>query len=137
MRRASRPRISRRRAGLLLPAAGAKGFGLAFFIEVLTGILSGGAVGAEVRSIYKERDRPNGCSHVFIAIDASRFGGAEPVADRVDRFATQIRSSEPPASMRSLRPGDLERAAANRNASATADELALLAAKAGVASPFD
>ena len=119
------------RAGLLLPAAGAKGFGLAFFIEVLTGILS---VGAEVRSIYKERDRPNDCSHAFIAIDAARFGGAELI---VDRFATRIRSSERvPGVDAILARGDLKRAAANHNAAATVAELALLAAQAGVASPF-
>ena len=132
------------RAGLLLPAAGPKGFGLAFFVEVLTGILSGGAVGAEVRSIYKERDRPNDCSHVFIAIDVARFGGAELIADRVDSFAARIRSSErAPGVDVILAPGDLEHAAANRNAasitltSATAAELAMVAAQSGVASPFD
>lgn len=131
------------RAGLLLPAAGPKGFGLAFFIEVLTGILSGGAIGAEVRSLYKDRERPNDCSHAFIAIDASRFGGAEPVEDRVDRFAAQIRASErAPGVDAILAPGDLERAAAARNADsivlvpATAVELEQLAAQAGVVSPF-
>src|SRR6185437_6341977 len=33
-------------AGLLLPAAGPKGYGLAFMVDVLTGVLSGGAFGA-------------------------------------------------------------------------------------------
>lgn len=135
------------RDGLLLPAAGAKGFGLAFFVEVLTGVLGGGAVGGEVRSLYKDRERPNDCSHVFIAIDASRFDGAgrtdEPVADRVDRFTAQIRSSERAPGVEAIyAPGDLERAAAGRNATAitladaTVDELEALAAAAGVASPF-
>jgi hypothetical protein len=43
-----------------------KGFGLAFFIEVLTGILSSGA------------------------IDASRFGGAQPVTGRCSRGLSGI-----------------------------------------------
>ncbi|WP_347754700.1 Ldh family oxidoreductase [Agrococcus sp. ProA11] len=132
------------RQGLLLPAGGAKGFGLAFFIEVLTGILSGGAVGGEVRSLYQERDRPNECSHVFLAIDASRFDGTEKVADRVDRFAAQIRASERAPGVDAIfAPGDLERAAAARNAveltlsTATVDELQALAAQAGVPSPLE
>ena len=132
------------RRGLLQPAAGAKGFGLAFFVEVLTGVLGGGAIGGEVRSLYKQRDEPNDCSHVFLAIDASRFDGEEPVADRVDRFAERIRSSARAPGVEAIyAPGDLERAAAGRNAAeirlapATARELEELAAAAGVASPFE
>lgn len=132
------------RHGLLLPAGGAKGFGLAFFVEVLTGILSGGAVGGEVRSLYQVRDRPNDCSHVFIAIDTSRFDGIDPVAARVDRFAAHIRASERAPGVDAIfAPGDLERAAAVHNRSglslsaATVSELRSLAEQAGVASPFD
>lgn len=132
------------RGGLLLPAAGAKGFGLAFFIEVLTSILSGGE-GGEARSLYKQVDEPNDCSHVFIAIDASRFEAAAeaPVAERVDRFSDRIRSSRRAPGVDAIyAPGDLERAAADRNrtglalAQATVDEVDALAAEAGVASPF-
>lgn len=132
------------RQGLLLPAGGAKGFGLAFFVEVLTGILSGGAVGGEVRSLYQERDRPNDCSHVFIAIDTARFNGVDSVADRVDRFTAQIRASERAPGVDAIfAPGDLERAAAVRNrdglllSTATVHELQALAEQAGVAPPFD
>jgi len=90
------------RAGLLPPAAGAKGFGLAFFIEVLTGILSGGAVGAEVRSIYKERDRPINCSHVFMPsmLRASALRSRSPIALIASRLRS-ARASDTPESMRS------------------------------------
>ena len=132
------------RRGLLQPAAGAKGFGLAFFVEVLTGILGGGAVGDEVRSLYKQPERPNDCSHVFIAIDTARFGGDEPVADRVDRFAARIRSSERAPGVDAIyAPGDLERSAAQHNAAAitlsaaTAEELESHAARAGVELTFE
>ena len=133
------------RRGLLLPAAGAKGFGLAFFVEVLTGILAGGE-GGEVRSLYKQRDAPNDCSHVFMAIDASRFEteAADPVATRVDRFADRIRSSERAPGVDAIyAPGDLERSAADRNAAgivlaeATVRELEAIARQSGVASPFE
>lgn len=132
------------RRGMLQPAAGAKGFGLAFFVEVLTGILGGGAVAGEVRSLYKEPGQPNDCSHVFIAIDTARFGGDEPIADRVDRFAARVRSSERAPGVDAIyAPGDLERSAAERNASAitlseaTVAELESLAAPAGVALDFE
>ena len=104
----------------------------------------GGAVGGEVRSLYQVRDRPNDCSHVFIAIDTSRFDGIDPVAARVDRFAAHIRASERAPGVDAIfAPGDLERAAAVHNRSglslsaATVSELRSLAEQAGVASPFD
>lgn len=40
--------------GMLLPAAGHKGFGLALMIDVLTGVLSGGGWGDQVRPLYRE-----------------------------------------------------------------------------------
>ena len=39
-------------AGMLLPSGGPKGFGLAFVIDLMCGLLSGGAVGEEVRPLY-------------------------------------------------------------------------------------
>lgn len=133
------------RRGLLLPAAGAKGFGLAFFVEILTAIL-GGVEGGTARSLYKQIDQPNDCAHVFLAIDAARFepAGAEPVATRVDRLSERIRSSARAPGVEAIyAPGDLERAAAERSrdvlalSEATAAELDELVRAAGVASPFN
>ena len=39
-------------AGMLLPASGPKGFGLAFLIDLLCGVLSGGAAGSAVQPLY-------------------------------------------------------------------------------------
>lgn len=45
-------------AGMLLPAAGPRGFGLAFMIDLLTGGLSGGAIGAGVKPLFSSLDQP-------------------------------------------------------------------------------
>ena len=58
---------------MLLPAAGPKGFGLAFMIELLCGGLSSGAVGEEVRPLYGDASKPYACAHFFLAIDAAHF----------------------------------------------------------------
>ena len=50
---------------MLLPAAGPKGFGLAFVIDLLCGGLSDGAVGAEVRPLYGDPAEPYRCAHFF------------------------------------------------------------------------
>lgn len=97
-------------AGMLLPAAGPKGFGLAFAIDLLCGALSGGAIGAEVSPLYGDAAVPYDCSHAFIAIDASRLHAGSGIAGRVEQFAQGVRGSRPadPA-VPVLAPGDLER----------------------------
>ena len=41
---------------MLLPAGGPKGFGLAFLIDLLCGLLSGGASGSAVQPLYGDAD---------------------------------------------------------------------------------
>jgi LDH2 family malate/lactate/ureidoglycolate dehydrogenase len=106
-------------AGLLLPAAGPKGYGLAFMVDVLTGVLSGGAFGAGVKPLYSEVATPNDCAHLFLAIDPAAFGGAEAFAARVDELAAQVTASPTaPGVDRVLLPGQLE---AERHAAARAE----------------
>src|SRR5262249_48053384 len=76
--------------GMLLPAAGPKGFGLAFVIDLLCGGLSGGAIGAEVRPLYGDPALPYQCSQFFMAIDVGHFPAAEAFAARVQDQALRV-----------------------------------------------
>jgi LDH2 family malate/lactate/ureidoglycolate dehydrogenase len=106
-------------AGLLLPAAGPKGYGLAFMVDVLTGVLSGGAFGGAVQGLYKDMATPNDCAHVFLAIDPAAFGDADEFARRVADLGAQIAASPTaPGVERVLLPGQLE---AERYAQAAKD----------------
>jgi len=97
--------------GMLLPAAGPKGFGLAVAIDLLCGGLSGGGMGAGVRPLYDQLDQPYNCAHAFIAIDAARTGGGAGMGAQVDRCADTIRGSRrAPGVDRLYAPGDLENA---------------------------
>ena len=60
-------------AGMLLPAAGPKGFGLALMIDLMCGLLSGGAFGGGVKPLYGDPSVSYDCSHLFIAIDVGHF----------------------------------------------------------------
>jgi LDH2 family malate/lactate/ureidoglycolate dehydrogenase len=92
-------------AGMLLPAAGPKGFGLAVMVDLLCGGVSGGALGAEVGPLYGAADRPYDCSHWFLAIDAG-----DALAARAGAFADRIRhSTRAPGIAAVFAPGDLER----------------------------
>ncbi len=100
--------------GMLLPAAGPKGFGLAVAIDLLCGALSGGGIAGGVRPLYDQLDQPYGCAHAFIAVDSSRLHDGAGIAARVAEFADTIRGSRRAPGVDTVyAPGDLERARRN------------------------
>ena len=95
--------------GMLLPAAGHKGFGLALMIDILTGVLSGGGWGDQVRPLYREPDQPNDCAHLFLAIDPELLGGVENFRRRSSGLAARVRdSATAPGVNRLYLPGEIE-----------------------------
>jgi LDH2 family malate/lactate/ureidoglycolate dehydrogenase len=125
--------------GMLLPAAGPKGFGLAFVIDLLCGGLSGGAVGAQVRPLYGDASKPYQCAHFFLAIDVGHFPVAETFAGRVSEQAAQVaRSKRSPGVGRVYAPGELVAATRAANGGMckldheTLLSLARCAARAGI-----
>ena len=102
--------------GMLAPAAGPKGFGLAFVIDLLCGGLSGGAIGAEVRPLYGDAAEPYRCSQLFLAIYSGAFPDGGAFAGRVRDQALKVSGSKPaPGTERIYAPGEL--AFATRQAS--------------------
>jgi LDH2 family malate/lactate/ureidoglycolate dehydrogenase len=94
--------------GMLLPAAGPKGFGLAFVIDLLCGGLSDGAVGADVRPLYGDPAEPYRCAHFFLAIDAGHFPAGDRFAQRVHDQAARVSASKrAPGVDRVYAPGEL------------------------------
>jgi LDH2 family malate/lactate/ureidoglycolate dehydrogenase len=93
--------------GMLLPAAGAKGFGLAVMIDLLAGGLSSGAIGDAVQPLYGDLAKPYGCSNLFLAIDIAGFRPVEEFAAQAAEFGQKIRSSRRAPGAGDIRmPGD-------------------------------
>lgn len=114
--------------GLLLPAAGPKGFGLAVAIDLLCGALSGGTFGSAVKPLYGDAAQHYDCSHAFIAIDAQRANGGKGIGADVASFASEIRNStKAPGTAQIYAPGDLERARRAQREAAVPLALALVA----------
>lgn len=84
--------------GSVLPLGGAvaghKGSGLAAAVEILTAILSGGAMAGEIGSM-RQRGRPVGVSHMFLALQVERFMPIKEFQARMNRFVADLKSSEP------------------------------------------
>ncbi|GGM23763.1 MULTISPECIES: Ldh family oxidoreductase [Micromonospora] len=77
-------------AGMLLPAAGHKGFGLALMVDALTGVLSGGGFGQQVRGLYADTAVPNDCAHFFLALDPAAFGDPAEFTARLAALGRQV-----------------------------------------------
>lgn len=93
--------------GMLLPAAGPKGFGLAFMIDMLCGGLSSGSIGEAVSPLYGNFSQAYGCAHFFLAIDVGCFCERAEFERRVSGFAERVRSSRrAPGVDRIFAPGE-------------------------------
>jgi uncharacterized oxidoreductase len=92
--------------GALTTAAGHKGHGLALFVEVLAGALTGGGAG---HPDNPSADRPIN-NLLSILIDPERMAGAEALAADLERLLAYVTAS-PPATPggQVLLPGEIER----------------------------
>jgi LDH2 family malate/lactate/ureidoglycolate dehydrogenase len=92
--------------GPLFPLGGAKGYAMALMVDILTGALTGSAVG---RDCFGEGHQDVG--HLLIAIRIEALIDLEVFLDRVEDLITQVRSSPAAADApeaRMLVPGELE-----------------------------
>jgi LDH2 family malate/lactate/ureidoglycolate dehydrogenase len=80
--------------GMPMPLGGYKGSGLAMMVELLCGVLSGGAMSVEVGGIRIE-GKPTRTSQTFVAIDAGRFMPADEFHRRVEWLVNTVKSAAP------------------------------------------
>jgi LDH2 family malate/lactate/ureidoglycolate dehydrogenase len=96
-------------AGMLLPAAGAKGFGLSLMIDLMCGLLSRGATGAAVRPLYGDLSVPYDCSHLFVAFDVAHFCDPAWFREQAAAAAARIRGGpRAPGVAQIFTPGEPE-----------------------------
>jgi LDH2 family malate/lactate/ureidoglycolate dehydrogenase len=87
----------------VIPVGGHKGFGMALVIDILSGILFGGATGD------RAGDENDGPSHFFAAINIDSFGSRQDFANAMDSRIKEIKSSRPAKDSRGIfMPGELE-----------------------------
>ncbi len=95
--------------GFLLPMGMHKGFGLSLFVDLITGLLTGGPYLHNLRSMYKHPDQPSLTSHLFIAINPDVFISKEDYKARITDWANMIHATPMvDASQKQVIPGELE-----------------------------
>jgi LDH2 family malate/lactate/ureidoglycolate dehydrogenase len=130
------------RDGLPMPLGGYKGTGLAVMVEILCAVLSGGAMLTDVGGIHYTGKEMR-ASHMFLAIDVTRFMPVEEFSARMKWVRDTLKTSAPAAGFDEvLVAGEPEwRAEAIRRrdgipvARGIWDELGKLAASLGVVVP--
>jgi LDH2 family malate/lactate/ureidoglycolate dehydrogenase len=94
--------------GTLLPIGGPKGYGMAFFIDLICGLLAGSRYGRELKSFHQP-EGPTGVGVATAAIDISRFMPLATFASLVDAHARAIRgSAKAEDAGRIYLPGEIE-----------------------------
>ncbi len=103
--------------GTLLPIAGPKGSGLAFFIDLICGLLSGSKYGRELLTFHKPIG-PTGVGAMLMAVDIGRFMPLAHFETLLKEYAATIRNSKKaPGVARIFLPGEIEADRANASKS--------------------
>jgi LDH2 family malate/lactate/ureidoglycolate dehydrogenase len=94
--------------GLLLPVGGHKGYGLALMLEVLAGVLTGGAFGLGMPPMA-DASASQGHGHFFLAVDIAHFLPLDEFYARMGTLIAEQRSAPPaPGVDRTYLPGEIE-----------------------------
>jgi len=70
---------------------GYKGYGLAFAIDILCGVLNGMTFGRRINDMYGDLEHPRKLGHFLMAIDPGRFAGGETMPGVIDEMIADLR----------------------------------------------
>lgn len=94
--------------GTLLPIGGPKGYGMAFFVDLICGLLSGSSFARQLKSFHQP-EGPTGVGVMTLAIDVARFMAPERFAALLGEHLQAIRgSAKAPGVARIYLPGEIE-----------------------------
>lgn len=77
--------------GTVLPFGGAKGYGIALLIDILSGILSGAEFGPYLNNMWEDFEKPQNLGHIFHVIDISKFLDLEFFYNRINILKRDIK----------------------------------------------
>jgi LDH2 family malate/lactate/ureidoglycolate dehydrogenase len=94
--------------GTLVPVGEHKGYGMAFFIDLICGLLSGSSYARAVRTFHQP-EGPTGVGVMTMAIDINRFMPVDHFSKLIDAHIQEIRgSTKAKGQSRIYLPGEIE-----------------------------
>lgn len=95
--------------GFWLPIGGHKGYGLALIVDILCGVITGGAFLDQLKGMYKYPNDPSLTCHLMAAINISSIIGQEELKARMASFCKMIKEAPMwDKSKEMLLPGEIE-----------------------------
>lgn len=96
-------------AGFLLPMGGHKGLALAYAVDILCGLITGGVFLDEMKGMYKYPGDPSLTGHLMIAINLAAIMGEEEMKSRMADFYQTVKASPMWDETREMMlPGEIE-----------------------------
>jgi len=80
-------------AGILLPTGMHKGLGMSLFIDIITGVLSGGPFLQDIKSMYRHKEDPSLTSHLFCVLDPGFFMSSDEFAGKMKSWVRMIKET--------------------------------------------
>ena len=74
------------------PIYGYKGYGLAFAVDLLCGVMNGMTFGRHINSMYEDLQNPRKIGHLLVALDPNRFAGGAALESQVDAVVADLRT---------------------------------------------
>ena len=74
------------------PIYGYKGYGLAFMVDLLCGVMNGMTFGRHINSMYEDLEHPRKIGHFLMALDPGRFAGGDTMEATIDALIADLRT---------------------------------------------
>jgi LDH2 family malate/lactate/ureidoglycolate dehydrogenase len=95
-------------AGIIQPMAGHKGYAISVLMDVLSGVLSGSAFGADVTGPYQAEKR-SGAGHLLIALNVEVFQPLSEFNSRMEALIDSLKAATPAKGVDEVfYPGEIE-----------------------------
>jgi len=130
-------------AGIILPMAQHKGYGISVIMDMLSGVLTGSAFGSRVNGPYQP-DKKSGAGHLMIALNIAAFQPVAEFKSRIEQLIVELKSASlAPGNEDIFYPGEIEARNDARHrreglplADDTVRDLRALAAELGIGDNF-
>ena len=94
--------------GFFLPLGGFKGLGIAHAIDIICGVLTGGAFQNHIKNMFKDPKDPSQTCHMFTAMDVSKLISPDDIKQRMTEYRNYIQSIPTTSGKALVLPGEIE-----------------------------